>query len=242
MFDEDGEVYGIFVEALDYSEQIAYQNQLEESLREKETLLAEIHHRVKNNLAIVTSMMELQAMDSKNSALRESLKVARQRIHTIANIHELLYGADSLSHLNFGKNVKQLVQNIDDVYNEDDEISVTVDTDSISLNINQAIPCALLVNEVVTNAFKHAFRHQEKAGIDIKVREDGDKVVVMIKDNGIGISDDIMDETTSSIGITLIKLLGQQLKGEIKYDNKNGTEFRLAFTKAEVKGIGSNLI
>lgn len=242
LFDENGEVYGIFVEAMDFSEQVAYQKQLEESLREKETLLAEIHHRVKNNLAIVTSMMELQAMDSVNSELRESLKVAQQRIQTIANIHELLYGAESLSQLDFGENVKQLVRNLEDVYSKSEQISVNVDADSIFLNINQAIPCALLVNEVITNAYKHAFTHQEKGEIDIKVGEDADKVVVVIKDNGIGISDNIMQETTSSIGMTLIKLLEKQLEGEIRYDNKNGTEFRLAFTKTEVKGIGSNLI
>jgi len=242
LFDEDGEVYGIFVEALDYSEQIAYQNQLEESLREKETLLAEIHHRVKNNLAIVTSMMELQAMDSKNSELLDSLRVAQQRIQTIATIHELLYGADSLSQLDFGENVKQLVRNLEDVYSKREQISVNVDADSISLNINQAIPCALLVNEVITNAYKHAFTNQKNGKIDIKVTEDNDKVMVLIKDNGIGVSDNIMEETTSSIGMTLIKLLEQQLEGEVTYANKNGTEFRLVFTKTEVKGIGSNLI
>ncbi|MDZ7680461.1 MAG: histidine kinase dimerization/phosphoacceptor domain -containing protein [Fodinibius sp.] len=103
LFDENGEVYGIFVEAVDYSEQIASQEKLKESLREKETLLAEIHHRVKNNLAIITSMMQLQAMDTEKSELRDLLQVAQQRIQTIATIHELLYGAESLSQLNFGK-------------------------------------------------------------------------------------------------------------------------------------------
>lgn len=242
LFNDDGEVYGIFVEAVDFSEQIAYQQQLEESLREKDTLLAEIHHRVKNNLAIVTSMMELQAMESKESELQDSLRVAQQRIQTIATIHELLYGAESLSHLNFGNNIKQLVQNLEDIYSSDKPITVSVEAEPIPMNINQAIPCALLVNEVVTNAYKHAFQHQKEGEIAVHLHEEDGNVVIKIKDNGTGISDNFMEGHSSTIGMTLIKLLKQQLEGEVEFSNENGTHVKLTFKKTDVKGIGSNLI
>ncbi len=242
LFDENGEVYGIFVEALDYSEQIAYQKKLEESLSEKNTLLAEIHHRVKNNLAIVTSMMELQAMETEKIELQDLLKVAQQRIQTIATIHELLYGAESLSHLNFGENIRQLVGNIEEMYKSSKQVTITVAADPIVMNINQAIPCALLVNEVVTNAYKHAFKHRESGEIEVELQEINEKVFVEVRDNGVGLPDDLMQDNSSTIGMTLIKLLNKQLDGEIAFSGKNGTCFELTFKKTDVKGSASSLI
>ncbi|MFH5886379.1 PAS domain S-box protein [Halalkalibaculum sp. DA3122] len=239
LFDEGGEVYGIFIEAMDFSEQVAYQQQLKESLQEKETLLAEIHHRVKNNLAIVTSMMELQAMDSTDSELQDSLRVAQQRIQTIATIHELLYGSESLSHLNFGKNIEELLHNISEVYDPEKQIDVNLQVEQIPMNINQAIPCALMVNEVFTNAYKHAFEHQNEGKIDVHLYEEEGSVVVEITDNGVGIPDNVMQEELSTIGLTLIKLLKEQLEGKVSLSKQNGTQFRLQFQKTEAKGTGS---
>jgi len=235
-------VEGFVANSQDVTEQIDYQKQLETSLAEKETLLAEIHHRVKNNLAIITSMMELQAMESGSRELQDSLRIAQQRIKTIANIHELLYGSESLSYIDLGKNITQLVKSIGNMYDSNDKrITVTVDVDYVPININQAIPCALLVNEVVTNAYKHAFKHLEKGNIDVKLRENKENIQIDIRDNGIGLQDDFMAETSSSIGMTLINLLKQQLEGEIKFLNQNGTHFVFTFKKADVKGSASSL-
>ncbi len=242
LFDEEGEVYGIFIEAMDFSEQIAYQKQLKESLTEKETLLAEIHHRVKNNLAIVTSMMQLQAMETEDTDLQGALRSAQQRIQTIATIHELLYSSESLSHLNFGENVKQLLHNLEEIFNTGKQITVDLQVEQVPMNINQAIPCALMVNEVVTNAYKHAFNHQKKGEIAIQLYEEDSNVVVEITDNGVGFPDNIMQEGGSTIGMTLINLLKQQLEGEVHFSNSNGTQFKLEFEKADVKGSGSMLI
>ena len=242
LFDEDGDVHGIFIEAMDFSEQVAYQQQLKESLKEKETLLAEIHHRVKNNLAIVTSMMQLQAMETEDLDLQGTLRSAQQRIQTIATIHELLYGSESLSHLNFGENVKQLLHNIEDIYSSGKQITVDLKVEQIPMNINQAIPCALMVNEVVTNAFKHAFKNKKEGKIGVHLYEKKGNVVVEIIDNGVGIPDSLMQEDSSTIGMTLINLLKKQLEGNVHFSNKEGTEFRLEFEKADVKGIGSSLV
>ncbi|MDZ7772423.1 MAG: sensor histidine kinase [Balneolaceae bacterium] len=205
LFNDKGDVYGVSVEAMDFSEQIASQEQLKESLKEKETLLAEIHHRVKNNLAIITSMMELQVMNTGNSKLQDLLRTAQQRIQTIATIHELLYSSESLSHLNFGENITRLVRSLEEMYDRDKQITITVEADPVSMNINQAIPCALLVNEVVTNAYKHAFKNREEGEIEVKLHENDKKVIVEVRDNGVGLPDDFMQETSSSIGMTLIK-------------------------------------
>ncbi|SHG33723.1 PAS domain S-box-containing protein [Fodinibius roseus] len=242
LFDEEGEVYGIFIEALDFSEQITYQQQLRESLTEKETLLAEIHHRVKNNLAIVTSMMQLQAMETEDIDLQGALRSAQQRIQTIATIHELLYSSESLSHLNFGEHVKQLLHNLEEIYNTGKQITIVSDVEQVPMNINQAIPCALMVNEVVTNAYKHAFNLQKRGEIGIQLYEENGNVVVEITDNGVGFPSNIMQEGASTIGMTLINLLKQQLEGDVYFSNKNGTQFKLVFEKADVKGSGSSLI
>ncbi len=238
--DKNGDVYGIFVEAMDFSEQIGYQKKLEVSLKEKETLLAEIHHRVKNNLAIITGMMELQVMDTDNRFIQNSLRSAQQRIKTIAIIHELLYGSESLSHLNFGKNVKQLISHISDIYGRIKPVETDLQVEPIAMNINQAIPSALVVNEVVTNAYKHAFRNRGDGKITVKVYEEKGKVIIGISDNGVGIPDKLMNDS-SSIGMTLINLLKQQLNGELEFSNDNGTLFHLEFKKTDVKGIGSSL-
>jgi len=239
---ENPAVKGFVANSQDVTEQIDYQKQLEESLTEKETLLAEIHHRVKNNLAIITSMMELQAMESGNSELQDSLRIAQQRIKTIANIHELLYGSESLSYIDFGDNITHLVRNIENMYNGTSKrITVTVDVDYVPININQAIPCALLVNEVVTNAYKHAFKNQEEGNIDVRLQEDKENIQIDIRDNGIGLQDDFMADTSSSIGMTLINLLKQQLEGEMKFLNQNGTHFVFTFKKADVKGSASSI-
>lgn len=242
LFDDGGEVYGIFVEAMDYSKQITYQEELEKSLKEKETLLAEIHHRVKNNLAIVTSMMQLQAMETEDIDLQGALRSAQQRIQTIATIQELLYDSESLSHLNFGENVRQLLNNLRDIYGSEKQITVDLQIEDIPMNINQAIPCALMVNEVVTNAYKHAFNNKKEGEIGVSLYEQEKKVVVEVTDNGVGIPDNLIQEDSSTIGMTLINLLKQQLGGDVQFSNKNGTQFKLEFEKADVKGIGSSLV
>ncbi len=239
--EQDNQTYVVGI-GVDITKQKELQEQLEQSLMEKDTLLAEIHHRVKNNLAIVTSMMELQAMETDKKELQESLRVAQQRIQTIATIHELLYGAESLSHLNFGENVKQLVRNVEEIYNSSKQITIIINADPVPMNINQAIPCALLVNEVVTNAYKHAFENRKEGEIEVNLEEKDENVIVSVQDNGIGVPGDFMDKESSTVGITLINQLTKQLEGEITFSNENGTRFELTFQKTDVKGIGSGFI
>ena len=227
-------VEGFVANSQDVTDQITYQKELEVSLKEKETLLAEIHHRVKNNLAIITSMMELQSMESGDHELQRSLRIAQQRIQTIATIHELLYSAESLSFIDFGENITKLAQSLENIYTEGKAITLEIDVDYVPMNINQAIPCALMVNEVLTNAYKHAFNEQEEGHIGIKLWEEEYMLLLSIMDDGVGLNKKVDQEKTTSIGMTLINLLKQQLEAELKFTNRNGTHFELRFKKADL--------
>ncbi|NIT61996.1 MAG: PAS domain S-box protein, partial [Aliifodinibius sp.] len=175
----------------DITERKKDEKQLRKSLKEKETLLLEIHHRVKNNLAVVAGMMQLQAFDEDNQKFRERLFDSVARIQTMGSIHELLYQSESFSNLDFGDNLRKLVNNISETFQTDFELDVHFEVDSITLNINQAIPSSLIVNEVITNILKHAFEDDTQEGrITVSAREDNEAVTLSIKDNGKGIPPD----------------------------------------------------
>lgn len=242
LFNEKGEVYGIFVEGIDISDQLKYQRELEASLREKETLLQEVHHRVKNNLAIVSSMMELQALESKDSVLKDSLRVGQQRIQAIASIHELLYQSDTLSHLNFGETTKKIVEKLRDIYGNRGNILLRMQIEPVNLNVNQAIPCGLIINELLTNAYKHAFKESENGIIEVHLSEEQGNLNISVKDDGMGIPKEFDFKSASTIGMTLVNLLKQQLDADLDIINEEGTHCSLTFEKSEVKGIGSSMI
>jgi PAS domain S-box-containing protein len=226
----------------DITERKKDEKQLRKSLKEKETLLLEIHHRVKNNLAVVAGMMQLQAFDEDNLKFRERLFDSVARIQTMGSIHELLYQSESFSNLDFGDNLRKLVNNISETFQTDFELDVQFDVDSITLNINQAIPSSLIVNEVITNILKHAFEDDTQEGrITVSAREDKEAVTLSIKDNGKGIPPDfdkVMNNKT--LGLQLINTLAQQLDADYSYESiQGGAQFLLSFEKADLKGIGS---
>ncbi len=204
-----------------------------ESLHEKETLLAEIHHRVKNNLAVVSGMMQIQAMKEEDPELSKKLLDSTLRIKSMANIHELLYQTNSFSQLDFGKSIKNLTDTILKTIDNGTNIDVSYQLDSIQLTINQAVPCSLIVNEVITNCMKHAFQGYESGKISLELRESGPKVILKISDNGIGIHDEIEQLDTSSLGVELIQTLTKQLNGNFSYrphPDQPGTLFTLSFS------------
>jgi len=223
----------------DVTEERKYQSRIKTSLSEKETLLAEIHHRVKNNLAVVSGMMQLQAFESKNLNLQEKLNDSVVRIKTMASVHELLYQSNSFSQLDFSDTLTKLVENISATLQKDGEIKLDIDCEHIKLNINQAIPAALIVNEVLTNAYKHAFKEKSEGIIEFKVTENDQLVSIQITDNGVGIPDKKLS-TGGSLGLHLITALTDQIEGESEYKNfGNGTLFTLEFKRQDEK-IGSS--
>ncbi|MEL7833231.1 PAS domain S-box protein [Fodinibius sp. Rm-B-1B1-1] len=226
----------------DITEQKKHENELRESLKEKETLLLEIHHRVKNNLAVISGMIQLQAYETENKKFSEQLFDSVARIQTMGSIHELLYQSESFSRLNFDENIQKLVSEISNTFQTDFDLTVDYNLQSVDLNINQAIPCSLIINEVITNILKHAFEEGDDGKMTVSVREKSQEVIVTVKDNGKGLPSNFNTMMTNkTLGLKLIDTLAQQLDADYAYNSlSNGTKFSLSFQKSEPKGIGSS--
>lgn len=226
--------------ARDISQRKKYQEVLEESLTEKSILLAEIHHRVKNNLAVVSSIMQLQAFETENKEVEERLMDSTFRIRTMATIHEILYQSGSFSKLIFTDITKELIQNIDKVLSSGRKIEYQVKSYKVELNINQAIPCSLIINEVITNIYKHAFGEKGKGKVVVNLKAKGNDISIRISDNGCGLPEGFSFEESSSLGMNIIKILTSQLDGKSHFESSDkGTTFVLKFKKSEHAGIGS---
>lgn len=205
------------------------------SLKEKEMLLQEIHHRVKNNLAMISSMLELQIMQSNEQAAINALRDSQLRIQSIAIIHEKLYQSESLHKIGFDKYLGELVETIKKMYSDvDGNVETVYDLDHVTLGIEQAIPCSLLVNEVIVNSFKHAFPNYKEGTLRLKLDYDEPDLKLEIEDDGVGLPDDFDIQQQDSLGMTLIQALANQLEGEISLSSnsgKEGTKFELSFKK-----------
>ncbi|WP_440999909.1 PAS domain S-box protein [Fodinibius sp. SL11] len=241
---EDGEIMGAVIAFSDITERKQHERALHESLKEKDTLLAEIHHRVKNNLAVVSSMMQLQAFDEDDQVLRQKLTDSVSRIQTMGTIHELLYQSNSLSSVEFGKNIRKLVTNIAETFQPKIDLDISYDLEETKLNINQAVPVSLIINEVITNVFKHAFDEKDQGTLRLEMKKESDTVTLQISDNGKGLPPDFqISKNASSLGLQLIDTLSQQLEGDYRYESDNGkTHFKLTFQKRDTKGSGSSLL
>lgn len=227
-----------------FDEQFRAERNLQASLSEKETLLMEIHHRVKNNLAIVSGMMQLQALGEDNWRLRQKLNDSVGRIKTMGIIHELLYRSESFSRLRADENIKTLITEIAGSHRKDLDLDLRFNLHPLDLNINQAIPLSLIVNEVVTNVFKHAFEGRDEGRLSIEISEERGYVEVRIRDDGKGLPPDFgLSSESDSLGLQLIDNLSGQLEGDYDYRSvEGGTRFTLNFRKRDVKGTGSAMI
>lgn len=219
----------VFV-ASDISAEKEAQKRMKQSLKDKEVLLAEVHDRVKNNLAVITGMLQMQIWETENDLVVSALQQSHLRVRSIALVHEKLYQSESLSYIEFDKYVHDLLEGISNTYMSDgSEIEITTDLENIVLNINQAIPCSLLINELVVNSLKHAFDDGQKGQIKVLLKEFDNQVTLIVKDDGRGFSE---GESTESLGITLTKTLAKQLDGNVSFENKNGVKISVLF-KAE---------
>jgi len=239
--DDKGNITQFFSIQEDITEQKQTEQKLEDSLKEKETLLMEIHHRVKNNLAVVSGLMQLQAYKSDDELLRQKLDDSVSRIKTMASIHELLYNSDSFSKLDAAEIIQKLINEILTGFGSKTTLNTKFDLQSIELNINQAIPLSLIINEVVTNILKHAFIDVDTGTLAVFISEKNKLVRLRITDNGKGLPEGFPDVVkTNSLGLELIETLSQQLKADYIYETVSGeTHFTLTFEKTDVKGIGS---
>lgn len=205
---------------------------LKESLLEKEVLLKEIHHRVKNNMQVITSLLSLQSSFIENEAVKEIFRNSQYRINAMGMVHEMLYQSDDISKINYGSYLKRLVEGlILAMKGTESPIGLELETPNISLNVDTAIPLGLIVNELVTNALKYAFPNEQKGSICVKLScLEYPNFRLEIGDDGIGcFSKDIL-ETTKSLGLMLVRRLAIQLKGSIRHlKTEKGTHYELLF-------------
>lgn len=234
---EDGEIRGRVIVVRDISELKNAENEIKKSLDEKNVMLAEIHHRVKNNLAVISGLLQLQAMQTDSEEINKALRDSQLRVQSIALIHEKLYGSDSLAYIKYDKYIEDLLDTINKTYaNANKAIIIKKDIKGVSLNINQAIPCSLLVNEVLVNTYKHAFTDQDEGEISVTITEEEKGIItIIISDDGKGVDETSKNnKAIKSLGFTLIKTLSAQLDGSYSFKNKDkgkGTIFTLSFKK-----------
>jgi len=220
-------IYGIYV---DITERKKAEKKIKESLKEKEILLAEIHHRVKNNLAIITGLLELQAQNTVNEEAKMVLRDSQLRINSMALIHEKLYQSDNLSLIQFGKYIGELTDVISDSHiTKEKPIKIEINSDLVEFTITQAIPCGLLMNEIVTNALKHAFKDRKNGTISISLKKKENIIQLVISDDGAGLPDNFEELKANSLGMTLIYTLANQLNAEMNIESERGTVYKLTF-------------
>lgn len=241
--DREGKPKMLMGTAQDVTEQKEREEQLRNALNDKEVLMMEVHHRVKNNLALISGILQLQALQAEDTAVYEQLANSETRIQSIAIIHELLYQTKSFSEINLKKDVSKLIDHISQTFQSDTEIEYNLDMDDVILNVNQAIPCALILNEVLTNIYKHAFTGRDKGTISVELGEHEEEVFILITDDGNGLPDHFRLEEQGSLGYKLINTLNTQLDGQISLSSENGrTRFELRFKIKERRGAGSHFL
>lgn len=203
---------------------------MQASLQEKNVLLKEIHHRVKNNLQIISSLLNLQSMYIEDEQSFEVFKESQNRVKSMAIIHEKLYQSGNFAEINVAEYLTKLTENIYSSYGVNiGLVKLEIDAQDIYLDINKAIPCFLVINEMITNSIKHAFPEKRAGKIMIDFKKEGDNYVVSIKDDGLGLPSGMDIDQTNTLGIQLINGLISQLDGELTVSSVEGTEFRFIF-------------
>ena len=215
----------------DITEQKLSQEILKNNLREKEILLGEVHHRVKNNLSIIISLLSLQDTEScTNESLTDILAIVQNRIFAIAMVHEKLYQSESFTHIDFNDYLKSLASYLFQIYKKEPRIGLEFDLDQIEMNIKTAVPCGIICSELVTNAFKHAFKGRDKGKVTILLKKlNENSCALTIKDDGVGLTETINIDELSSLGLKLVSILTSQIDGNIKVTTENGTAFSVTF-------------
>ena len=206
---------------------------IEASLTEKETLLKEIHHRVKNNLQIISSLLNLQANRTDDEQLKRIMGEARNRISSMALIHQKIYQSGNLSSVDFQAYIEQMAQSIEANFNnEKKRISHHINTNGIVLDIDTSIPLGLIINELLTNSYKYAFANRDSGTITISLREkDAEDLELHVSDDGAGLPPGFDPSTLNSLGLKLVKGLASQLKGHIRFESNKGTHAFIQFKK-----------
>lgn len=223
-----GGVEGIIISAHDVTRQKEDEAVIRASLHEKTVLLREIHHRVKNNLQIIISLLNLQARRIDDEQMLESFQESIQRVRAMSLVHEKLYGGGDLAHINIRGYIYSLINSLIAFYNVNKgTISLKVDADNIMVDVSTAVPLGLIINELILNSIKHAFPGGRRGSIAVGAKDVDGWLVVTVGDDGIGISPGLDWQKADSLGLRLVNALSQQLEGTLTLDQEQGTKFSL---------------
>jgi len=227
--DEKGNVTGVVLIFRDIAERKRAEEQIKASLKEKEVLLKEIHHRVKNNLQVISSLLNLQSPYIKDEQASEMFRESQNRVKSMALIHEKLYQSKDLGEIDFAEYIRKLTVNLFHSYGVDSSaIQLVLNISDILLDIDTAIPCGLIINELVSNSLKHAFPAGEKGEVCVNLSSNTDnKFKLIVSDNGVGFPEDLNFRNTESLGLQLVNTLINQLGGAIELDKSGGTAFKI---------------
>jgi PAS domain S-box-containing protein len=229
--DNDGNPLHFMALFQDVTARKTAEEEIKRSLAEKEVLLKEIHHRVKNNMAIISSLLQLQARYSRDEKLMPLFKDSQNRISSMALVHEKLYQTQDFTNISFREYVEELVRHLMHTYGKKDgDISLVISLDDIKLNIDTIIPCGLILNELVTNSLKYAFEDVERPeiGISLDIHDDGQGVLVY-SDNGRGMPERVNFPNSDTLGLQIVNMLALQLKGTVGLERNGGTKFVIKF-------------
>jgi PAS domain S-box-containing protein len=232
---EKGRPEGMWAIVRDITERKQTEEKIKASLEEKKVLLKEIHHRVKNNLQIISSLLNLQAMRIKESKYKDIFTKSHDRIKAMALIHDNLYRSENLANIIFSDYIKTLISCLYNSYEiKSERIVPVVKVQEISIEVNTALYCGLIINELVTNALKHAFPKGRSGKITVIFRKTDNEIELEVSDNGIGIPDDFDIKSTDSLGLKLVRTLTlSQLSGKLFLDNTKGAHIKIIFSDKE---------
>ena len=232
IFDDNQRLRKLLFVDTDITESKKMENQIVASLKEKDLLLKEIHHRVKNNLQIIISLLNLQSGYIKDEETLKAVREGQNRVRSMALVHEKFYQSDELGEIDFKEYTEKLCSFLKQSYAEQDApISILVEAEGIGFDMDTAMPCGLLITEIVSNALKYGFPDRREGEIKIEFKKIPEKKVRMtISDNGIGLPPDFEIEKSESLGMQLIIALTSQLDGELIFSGENGTKFSVTFT------------
>jgi two-component sensor histidine kinase len=215
--------------------EIAERKQAEErlkiSLEEKVALLGEVHHRVKNNLQVIASLLEMSKARATNQDAINLLSEAHAKIYTMALIHTQLYESDRFDQIDMQEHCRSLINYLQYLYTKNQNIHYTLNANNIHLSVTQAIPCGLILNELISNAFKHAFRDTRKGQINVLMEKSTEETIFLkVKDNGVGMPKEVNVDQTDSLGLKLVRnLVEKQLGGKLGIKRNKGTEILIEF-------------
>jgi PAS domain S-box-containing protein len=227
----NGRISGVVLVFRDVADRRQAEKTIKASLNHKETLLKEIHHRIKNNLSMVQALLSLQASHMSPERAAQSLKEAQNRIKSIALVHEKLYRSADVSHMNFTDYLHSLTETLMDTYQaQDRRITLQIQAQDVYLDIDTALPVSLIVNELVTNALRHAFPKNRRGFVTIQLNRVNSQVELAVTDDGVGMPEGLDPDKIDTLGLKLVSSLAGQLRGKMSFHHEKGTCARLYFT------------